>query len=209
MLQTQRVSLGLSQPHLSVHPDIPSAQPLCAPLSAERPSRCSVPVQPEVPIRTPSASSSSSDASLCRPHSPPRVLPTGHSRGRPPSRSRARSRDLDDPRSYSYSSRPRSRTRSRDLDDPHLYSYSSGPRSRDSRDSCDHWHGCSPPPVPRLAYSRLPEISRDEPTPVQPVDMFLASRISSIRSSRSSHASAHSRRSRSRSRTPQPSCRLY
>ncbi|KAI6113211.1 hypothetical protein EDD16DRAFT_1158054 [Pisolithus croceorrhizus] len=182
------VPLGVSQPRLSVHPDIPSAQPLCAPLSVERPSRRSVPVQPEVPIRTPSASSSSSDASLCRPHSPPRVLPTGHSRGRPPSRSRARSRDLDDPRLYSYSSRP---------------------RSRNSRNSRDYRYCRSPPPVPRLAYSRLPELSRDEPPPVQPVDMFLASRISSIQSSRSSHASTHLRRSRSRSRTPQPSRRLY
>ncbi|KAI6098844.1 hypothetical protein EDD16DRAFT_542831 [Pisolithus croceorrhizus] len=178
--QTQMVSLGSSQPRLPVHPHPPSAQLLCVPLSTEGLSRHSVLVQPQVPSRGHSGSSSS--------RSPSRAVPTTYSRGRPPSRSCARSRDLDDPCSYSYSSRP---------------------RSRDSRDSRDYRHGHSPPPAPRLAYSRLPEISRDEPTPVRPVDMFLASRISSIWSSRSSHASAHSRRSRSRSHTPQPSRRLY
>ncbi|KAI6098658.1 hypothetical protein EDD16DRAFT_557596 [Pisolithus croceorrhizus] len=203
------ISLGSSQPHLPVHPHPPSAQPLRAPLSTEGPSRHSALVQPQVPSQAHSMSLSLSDTSLCRPRSPSHTLPTRSSRGRPPSRSRSHSRDLDNPRSYSYSSRPRSRARSRDLDDTRLYSYSSRPRSRDSRDSHDYWYCRSPPPVPRLAYSRLPELSRDEPPPVQPVDMFLASRISSIRSSRSSHASTHLRRSWSCSRTPQPSRRLY
>ncbi|KAI6018893.1 hypothetical protein BKA83DRAFT_4308526, partial [Pisolithus microcarpus] len=75
--QAQMVSLGVSQPRLLVHPTVPSERPLCAPLSMEGPS-CS--------IRAPSASSSSSDASLCRPRSPSCTLPTRNSRGRLQSR---------------------------------------------------------------------------------------------------------------------------
>ncbi|KAI5994692.1 hypothetical protein EDD15DRAFT_754390 [Pisolithus albus] len=82
--QAHMVSLALSRtPRLSVHPTTPSEQPLCAPLSMEGPS---------YPTQAPSASSSSSDVSLCRPCSPSHPLPTRHSRGRPQSRSRSRGR---------------------------------------------------------------------------------------------------------------------
>ncbi|KAI6020902.1 hypothetical protein BKA83DRAFT_4292632 [Pisolithus microcarpus] len=194
--QTQMVSLGLSQSRLLVHPNTPSERPLCAPLSMEGPS---------CPIRAPSASSSSSDASLCRPRSPSRALPTSYSRGRPLSRSRSRSRGRG---------RPHSRSRLH-LEDPpsrsHRYidSYLSGSYSRRSR-SRDYHHRHSPPPAPR---SHLPTLSRDKPTldqlASQLVNRLTASGIYSTRSSHGSHPPAYSRRSRSRSRTPQPSRRWY
>ncbi|KAI6011015.1 hypothetical protein BKA83DRAFT_4396924 [Pisolithus microcarpus] len=197
--QTQMVSLGLSQSRLLVHPNTPSERPLCAPLSMEGPS---------CPIRAPSASSSSSDASLCRPCSPSRALPTSYSRGRPLSRSRSRSRGRG---------RPHSRSRLH-LEDPpsrgHRYidSYSSGSYSHRSR-SRDHHHRRSPPPAPSLGRSHQPTLSRDNPSldrlASELVNRLASSSIYSTRSSYSSHAPAHSRRSRSRSRTPQPSRRVY
>ncbi|KAI6022484.1 hypothetical protein BKA83DRAFT_4279373 [Pisolithus microcarpus] len=194
------VSLALSRtPRLLVHPTTPSERPLCAPLSMEGPS---------CPIRAPSASSSSSDASLCRPRSPSRALPTSYSRGRPLSRSRSRSRGRG---------RPHSRSRLH-LEDPpsrsHRYidSYSSGSYSRRSR-SRDHHHCRSPPPAPSLGRSHQPTLSRDKPElerlASQLVNRLTASSIYSTRSSYSSHPPARSRRSRSRSRTPQPSRRWY
>ncbi|KAI6096285.1 hypothetical protein EDD16DRAFT_663331 [Pisolithus croceorrhizus] len=204
--QTQMVPLGVSQPHSSVHPHPPSAQPLCAPLSAEGPSRHSASEQPQAPSRGHSESSST--------RAPSRAVPTLDSRGRPPSCSR----DLDDPHVYSYSSRQRSPeppSRSRDLDNPCSYSYSSRTRSPDSHDyprDYEYYYIPSPPPAPRLAYSCLPESSRDEPTPVRPtsrlVERTTASASYDTRSSRSTQVSAYSRRLCSRSRTPRPSYRF-
>ncbi|KAI6016596.1 hypothetical protein BKA83DRAFT_4332339, partial [Pisolithus microcarpus] len=173
------VSLGLSQSRLLVHPNTPSERPLCAPLSMEGPSHS---------IRAPSASSSSSDASLCRPRSPSCTLPTRYSRGRPQSRSRSRGRG-----------RPQSPSRSRLENSPsrssrYLHSYSSGSHSRHSR-SRDHRRR-SPPPAPLLGCSRLPTLSRDNPD-LDRLASQLVSRLASYstRSSYSSHAPAHSRRS--------------
>ncbi|KAI6123399.1 hypothetical protein EDD16DRAFT_648047 [Pisolithus croceorrhizus] len=204
--QTQMVPLGVSQPRLTVHPHPPLAQPLRAPLSAEGPSCHSASEQPQAPSRGHSESSST--------RAPSREVPTSDSRGQPPSRSH----DLEDLHLYSYSSRPRSPeppSRSRDLDNPHSYSYSSRPRSPNSRDyprDYEYYYVRSPPPAPRLAYSRLPESSRDEPTPVRPtsrlVERTTASATYDTRSSRSTQVSAYSRRSRSRSRTPRPSYRF-
>ncbi|KAI6007042.1 hypothetical protein EDD15DRAFT_17408 [Pisolithus albus] len=127
----------------------------------------------------------------------------------------SRSRDLDDWRSYPRSSQPRSSTCSRDLDNLRSYSYSSRLRSPDSRDyPRDYqYYVRSPPPTPRPTYSHLPEFSRDEPDPVWPtsrlVDKTGSSTSYDTRQSHSTHVSANSRRSRSRSRTPQPSRRWY
>ncbi|KAI5999119.1 hypothetical protein EDD15DRAFT_133312 [Pisolithus albus] len=200
--QAHMVSLALSRtPRLSVHPTTPSERPLCAQLSMEGPS---------CPIRAPSASSSSSDASLCRPRSPSRTLPTSYSRGRPLSRSRSRSRGRG---------RPHSRSRLHREDPPsrsykYMDSYSSGSYSRCSR-SRDYHHRRSPPPAPQLASSHLPTLSRDESEleelTSELVNRLVISNIYSTRSSYrpSSHALASSRRSCSRSRTPQPSRRWY
>ncbi|KAI6106760.1 hypothetical protein EDD16DRAFT_157983 [Pisolithus croceorrhizus] len=200
--QTQMVPLGVSQPRSTVHPHPPSAQPLRVPLSAEGPSRHSASEQPQAPSRGHSESSST--------RAPSREVPTSDSRGQPPSCSC----DLEDLCSYSYSSRPRSPeppSRSRNLDNPRSYSYSSRPRSPDSRDyprDYKYYYVRSPPPAPRLAYSRLPESSRDEPTPVRPtsrlVERTTASATYDTRSSCSTQVSAYSRRLRSRSRTPRP-----
>ncbi|KAI6110407.1 hypothetical protein EDD16DRAFT_1239850 [Pisolithus croceorrhizus] len=223
------VPLGVSQPCLPVHPHPPSAQPLCAPLSVEGLSRHSASEQPQAPSRGHGESSSQ--------HAPSRAVPTSDSCGQPPSHScdlddpclysyssrphspepPSCSCDLDDPRSYLYSSRlhsPEPPSRSRDLNNPRLYSYSSRPRSPDSRDyPRDYqYYICSPPPAPRLTYSCLLESSRNEPTPVWPtsqlVERTVASASYDTQSSRSTHASAYSRRSRSRSRTPRPSYRF-
>ncbi|KAI6013120.1 hypothetical protein BKA83DRAFT_4363375 [Pisolithus microcarpus] len=192
--QTQMVSLGLSQSRLLVHPNTPSERPLCAPLSTEGPSHS---------IRAPSASSSSSDASLCRPRSPSCTLPTRYSRGRPQSRSRSRGHG-----------RPRSPSPLYFQDSPscsrrYPHSYSSRSHSRRPR-SRDYHHRRSPPPAPR---SHLPTLSRDKPTldqlASQLVNRLTASGIYSTRSSHGSHPPAYSRRSRSRSRTPQPSRKWY
>ncbi|KAI5980712.1 hypothetical protein EDD15DRAFT_2431683 [Pisolithus albus] len=198
--QAHMVSLALSRtPRLSVHPTTPSERPLCAPLSMEGPS---------YPIRAPSASSSSSDVSLCCPRSPSHPLPTRHSRGRPLSRSRSRGRGRPHSRSRLYLEDPPSRS--------HRYidSYSSGSYSRRSR-SRDYHHRRSPPPAPSIGRSHLPSLSRDESEreelASEPVNRLTASSIYSTRSSYrpSSHALASLRRSPSRSRTPQPSRRWY
>ncbi|KAI5996733.1 hypothetical protein EDD15DRAFT_2194958 [Pisolithus albus] len=191
--------------------------------------------RPKVPVRAPSSPSSLSDTSLCRPRSPSHPVPTSYSCSQPPSRSRdlddprlysysssrlrspeppSRSRDLDDWRSYPRSSQPHSSTCSHDLDNLRSYSYSSRLRSPDSRDYPRDYQYCvrSPPPAPRPTYSRLPEFSRDEPDPVWPtsrlVDKTGSSTSYDTRQSRSTRVSANSRRSRSRSRTPQPLYRL-
>ncbi|KAI6019287.1 hypothetical protein BKA83DRAFT_4303829 [Pisolithus microcarpus] len=195
--QTQMVSLGLSQSRLLVHPNTPSERPLCAPLSTEGPSHS---------IRAPSASSSSSDASLCRPRSPSCTLPTRYSRGR--SRSRSHSRGHGRLHSPSHSRFEDSPSHSR----RYLHSYSNGSHRRRSR-SRDHHHRRSPPPAPLLECSRLPTLSRDKPAldqlASQLVDRLRSSGTYSTRLSHSSHTPARSRRSRSRSRTPQPSRRWY
>ncbi|KAI6032320.1 hypothetical protein BKA83DRAFT_4212623 [Pisolithus microcarpus] len=136
---------------------------------------------PSHSIRAPSASSSSSDASL-------------YSRGRPQSRSRSRGRG-----------RPRSPSPLYFEDSPscsrrYPQSYSSGSHSRHSH-SRDRHIRRSPPPAPLLEGN--PEL--DE------LASQLVSRLASYstRSSHSRHAPAHSRRLRSRSRTPQPSRRWY
>ncbi|KAI6020776.1 hypothetical protein BKA83DRAFT_231576 [Pisolithus microcarpus] len=156
----------------------------------------------KVPVRAPSTPLSSSDASLCRPRSPSHTLPTSYSRGRPQSRSRSRGR-----------SRPHSPSRSHLENSPsrssrYVHSYLSGSHSCRSR-SRDHRRR-SPPPAPLLGCSRLPTLSRDNPD-LDRLSSQLVSRLASYstRSSYSSHAPAHSRRSRSRSRTPQPSRRVY
>ncbi|KAI6019273.1 hypothetical protein BKA83DRAFT_4303662, partial [Pisolithus microcarpus] len=142
------------------------------------------PLWPSHSIRAPSASSSSSDALL-------------NSRGRPQSRSRSRGHG-----------RPRSPSPFR----RYLQSYSSRSHSRRSH-SRDHYHRRSPPPAPLLECSRLPILSRDKPAldqlASQLVNRLVSSSTYSTRSSHSSHTPAHSRRSRSRSRTPQPSRRWY
>ncbi|KAI6011409.1 hypothetical protein BKA83DRAFT_4261038 [Pisolithus microcarpus] len=196
--QTQMVSLGLSQSRLLVHPNTPSERPLCAPLSTEGPSHS---------IRAPSASSSSSDALLCRPRSPSHTLPTRNSRGRPQSRSRSRGHGrLRSPSPLYFEDSPSCSRR-------YLQSYSSRSHSRRSH-SRDHYHCRSPPPAPSLGRSHQPTLSRDKPElerlASQLVNRLTASSIYSTRSSHSlSHTPAHSRRSRSRSRTPQPSRRWY
>ncbi|KAI6036957.1 hypothetical protein BKA83DRAFT_4170075 [Pisolithus microcarpus] len=192
--QTQMVSLGLSQSRLLVHPNTPSERPLCAPLSTEGPSHS---------IRAPSASSSSSDASLCRPRSPSCTLPTRYSRGRPQSRSRSRGRGRPcSPSPLYFEDSPSCSRR-------YPQSYSSGSHSRHSR-SRDRHIRRSPPPAPLLECSRLPTLSRDNPE-LDELASQLVSRLASYstHSSHSRHALAHSRRLRSRSRTPQPSRRWY
>ncbi|KAI6004720.1 hypothetical protein EDD15DRAFT_1017174 [Pisolithus albus] len=96
----------------------------------------------------------------------------------------------------------------------YMDSYSSGSYSRCSH-SRDYHHRRSPPPAPQLASSHLPTLSRDESEleelTSELVNRLAVSNIYSTRSSYrpSSHALASSRRSRSRSRTPQPSRRWY
>ncbi|KAI5999665.1 hypothetical protein EDD15DRAFT_75038 [Pisolithus albus] len=196
--QAHTVSLALSRtPRLSVHPTTPSERPLCAPLSMEGPS---------CPIRAPSASSSSRNASLCRSHSPLYTLPARYSRGRPQSRSRSRCHGCLHSPSRSQLEDPPSRS------NKYMDSYSSGSYSRRSR-SRNYHHRRSPPPAPQLASSHLRTLSRDESEldelASELVNRFTASNIYSTRSSYSSHALASSRRSRSCSRTPQPSRRWY
>ncbi|KAI6015538.1 hypothetical protein BKA83DRAFT_4343005 [Pisolithus microcarpus] len=182
---------------LLVHPNTHSERPLCAPLSTEGPSHS---------IRAPSASSSSSDASLCRPRSPSCTLPTSYSCAQPQSCSRSRGRGrLRSPSPLYFEDSPSCSRR-------YPQSYSSGSHSRHSR-SRDRHIRRSPPPAPLLECSCLPTLSRDKPAldqlASQLVNRLAASSIYSTRSSHSSHPPAHSRRSRSRSRTPQPSRRWY
>ncbi|KAI6011996.1 hypothetical protein BKA83DRAFT_4373678 [Pisolithus microcarpus] len=137
------------------------------------------PLWPSHSIRAPSASSSSSDASL-------------YSRGRPQSRSRSRGRGRPCSPSPLYFEDSPSRGRR------YPQSYSSGSHSRRSR-SRDHHHRRSPPPTPSLGRSHQPTLSRDKPE-LERLASQLVNRLT---------ASTRSRRSRSRSRTPQPSRRVY